>query len=253
MTDLTPHEAASAEDNWPYPERRYPTREDPDYLGSKGLSLALREMIRTELAGLKDLDVLDVGCGRKPFYPFFKAIARSYTGTDIMPDNPMVDRVCPVEALAVEDESADVVICLSVLEHVDDPAQAVRELYRVVRPGGVVFATTHGCFPWHPYPQDHWRWTQTGLPLLFRKYGGFREVRLFATRGSMSGIFFLLAHYVQMWTNQGRGWRVKQRLRVPLTRLVNRAGEYLDRKTPVLRDVERHVTAIPEFFVVARR
>jgi len=251
MTDLTPHEAA--EDNWPHPERRYPTTEDPDYLGSKGLSVALREMIRTELAGRSDLDVLDVGCGRKPFYPFFKPFARSYTGTDIMRDNPMVDKVCPVEALDVEDESADVVVCLSVLEHVDDPAQAVRELYRVVRPGGVVFATTHGFFPWHPYPQDHWRWTQTGLPLLFRKSGGFRDVRLFATRGTMSGIFFLLAHYVQIWTSQGRGWRVKQRLRVPLTRLVNRAGEYLDRKTPVLRDVERHVTAIPEFFIVARR
>jgi SAM-dependent methyltransferase len=250
MTDLA---ALAADDDWPFPERRQPTRDHPDYLGFRGLSLALREVIRSELPARGDLDVLDVGCGRKPFYPFFKPYARTYLGTDIMRDNPLVDRVCPVEALEVDDEWADVVLCLSVLEHVDDPAQAVRELYRVVRPGGVVLASTHGCFPWHPYPQDHWRWTQTGLPLLFTKYGGFGDVRLFATRGTMSGIFFLLAHYVQIWAGQGRGQRVKRRLRVPLTRLVNRAGEYLDRKTPMLRDVERHVTAIPEFFVVARK
>ncbi|MDT5295146.1 MAG: hypothetical protein QOJ76_2026 [Acidobacteriota bacterium] len=238
-------------DGWPFPNRRYPTPDDPDYLGSKGLSLALRKVIETELAGKSNLDILDVGCGQKPFYPFFKAVARSYVGTDITKDNPLVDRVCPVEALAVEDESADVVICLSVLEHVDDPAQAVRELHRVVRPDGVVFATTHGCFPWHPYPQDHWRWTQTGLPLLFERYGGFRDVRLFATRGTMSGIFFLLAHYVGLWSERGRYWR--QRVRRPLTIAVNRTGEYLDRKTPILHDVTQHVTAIPEFFVIARR
>ena len=237
---------------WPSHGRRYPKRDDPDYLGSRGVSLALRKVIETELAGKSDLNILDVGCGQKPFYPFFKPYARSYVGTDIIKDSPLVDKVCPVEALDVEDESADVVICLSVLEHVDDPAQAVSELYRVVRPGGVVFATTHGCFPWHPYPQDHWRWTQTGLPLLFTK-GGFGSVRLFATRGTLSGMFFLLAHYVQLWASRGRGRRFKQRARRPLTIAVNRIGEYLDAKTPILHDVNQHVTAIPEFFVIARR
>jgi 2-polyprenyl-3-methyl-5-hydroxy-6-metoxy-1,4-benzoquinol methylase len=237
--------------DWPFPGRRRPERDDPDYLGSKGLSAALRHVISKELAGKRDLDILDVGCGQKPFYPFFHPYARSYVGTDIMKDNPMVDRVCPVEALAAEDESADVVLCLSVLEHVDDPGQSVKELSRVVRPGGVVFATTHGCFPWHPYPQDHWRWTQTGLPLLFQRHGEFSSVELFATRGTMSGIFFLLAHYVHLWAGRGRHWRT--RVRRPLTILVNRAGEYLDARTPVLWDVNQHVTAIPEFFVIARK
>jgi hypothetical protein len=38
-----------------------------------------------------------------------------------------------------------------------------------------------------------------------------------------------------------------------MTRLMNRTGEYLDARTPVLRDVKQHVTAIPEFFVIARK
>jgi SAM-dependent methyltransferase len=250
---MSKHAPLAENDNWPFPARRYPTPDDPDYLGSKGLSVALRDVIRTELAGRSELDILDVGCGQKPFYPFFKSLARSYVGTDIIEGNPMVDRVCPVEALDAGDDSADVVICFSVLEHVNDPAQAVRELHRVVRPDGVVFASTHGCFPWHPYPQDHWRWTQTGLPLLFQNQGGFRSVALFATRGTMSGIFFLLAHYVHLWAERGYFYTVKRRLRKPLTILVNRAGEYLDARTPMLRDLEQHITAIPEFFVIARK
>jgi SAM-dependent methyltransferase len=236
--------------NWPFPERRFPRSDDPDYLGSKGLSVFLRQVIATELAGKRDLDILDVGCGRKPFYPFFQPFARSYIGTDILTDNSLVDKVCPVEELAVPDESADLVLCLSVLEHVNDPRKSVSELARAVRRGGQVWASTHGCFPWHPYPQDHWRWTQTGLELLFRGTGVFASTRVFATRGSLSGIFFLLAHYGYSWASQTR-WRMP--IRGAVTRALNVVGERLDRWTPGLRDLRRPVTAIPEFFVIAER
>lgn len=235
---------------WPYPERRNPHPSDPDYLGARGLSRFLQQAIATELVGLKDLDIVDVGCGRKPFYPFLAPYSRSYTGTDIIADSPLVDRVCPSEQLDLPDACADLVLCLSVLEHVNDPIQSVKELARVVRPNGVVFASTHGCFPWHPYPQDHWRWTQTGLPILFRQHGGFTRVRLHATRGSMSGIFFLLAHYVYNWASQ-KPWRL--RFRSLLTRSINRIGQRIDERTPTLKNPERHVTAIPEFFVIARK
>lgn len=44
-----------------------------------------------------------------------------------------------IEALTIADNSFDVVICLHVLEHVDDRA-AIGELYRVLRPGGLLIA-----------------------------------------------------------------------------------------------------------------
>lgn len=236
--------------DWPFPGRRYPKPDDPDYLGAKGLSKGLRKAIELELTGKKELSILDVGCGQKPFYPFLKPFAKSYIGTDIIKDSPLVDKVCPVEDLDIEDGWADLVLCLSVLEHVSDPIKSVRELYRVVKPDGVVFASTHGCFPWHPYPQDHWRWTQTGLPLLFKEHGGFSSVHIFATRGTLSGCFFLLAHYTYGWAS---GNIIKRPLRYPLTSLVNIMGEFLDKMTPGLHDINRHVTAIPEFFVIAKK
>lgn len=236
---------------WPFAERRFPTPDNPDYLGSKGLSAGLQKAIQLELKEKSDLNILDVGCGHKPFYPFLKPYTKNYLGTDIIKDNPQVDIVCPAENLQIEDSWADLTLCLSVLEHVDDPMQVVRELSRVTKPNGIVFASTHGCFPWHPYPQDHWRWTQTGLPLLFTRYGGFTDINIFATRGTFSGIFFILAHYLYSWSVTGGAFR--QSLGKPLVRGVNRFGEYMDTRNKEMADIARHVTAIPEFFVIAKK
>ena len=80
-----------------------------------------------------------------------------------MPVNKHADLHGSIDAIPVEDASFDLVLCLQVLEHVPDPAAAIRELRRVVRPGGRVLLTTHGVYPYHPNPEDLWRWTHEGL------------------------------------------------------------------------------------------
>jgi SAM-dependent methyltransferase len=62
---------------------------------------------------------------------------KSYVTADLFAPN--VDRKENIEALTIEDAAFDVVICLHVLEHVNDKA-AIAEIYRVVRPGGVLIA-----------------------------------------------------------------------------------------------------------------
>ncbi|MQY06396.1 methyltransferase domain-containing protein [Actinomadura macrotermitis] len=62
--------------------------------------------------------------------------------------------VADVHALEYPDDSFDVVHAHQVLQHVADPVQALREMRRVCRPGGVVAArdADYGGMFWHPAP-----------------------------------------------------------------------------------------------------
>jgi 2-polyprenyl-3-methyl-5-hydroxy-6-metoxy-1,4-benzoquinol methylase len=60
------------------------------------------------------------------------------------------------------------VVCTEVLEHVLDPFAAVREIGRLLEPGGLVFATTPFNFRIHGPLPDCWRFTEHGLRVLFR-------------------------------------------------------------------------------------
>jgi demethylmenaquinone methyltransferase/2-methoxy-6-polyprenyl-1,4-benzoquinol methylase len=72
------------------------------------------------------------------------------------------------EALPFGDESFDALTFTYLLRYVDDPAATMRELARVVRPGGRVASLEFGVPPWPP-AYAAWRlYTAVGLPALGR-------------------------------------------------------------------------------------
>jgi SAM-dependent methyltransferase len=76
-------------------------------------------------------------------------------------------------ALSFPDAAFDFCISDQVLEHVEgNPFDAVRESFRVVRPGGFVVHTTCLLNPIHREPGDFWRFTPDALALLCRSAGG---------------------------------------------------------------------------------
>lgn len=66
---------------------------------------------------------------------------------------------------------ADLVICEQVLEHVRDPYLAVRNLARLVHPEGLVLVSTPFLVRLHGSPEDHWRFTPSGMRLLLEAGG----------------------------------------------------------------------------------
>jgi ubiquinone/menaquinone biosynthesis C-methylase UbiE len=64
----------------------------------------------------------------------------------VMDDAPIDGRLqfiqADAQAIALPSSSVDTVICCETIEHVRDPRSAVRELARVLRPGGRLFLTT---------------------------------------------------------------------------------------------------------------
>ena len=76
-------------------------------------------------------------------------------------------------ALNFADATFDACVSDQVLEHVEgNPFDAVRETFRVVKPGGFVVHATCLLNPVHREPGDFWRFTPDALALLCRSAGG---------------------------------------------------------------------------------
>lgn len=227
-------------DDWPGRDHREPPRGIPGW----SIRRPLAEWLRAEGLGAHGKRVLDVGCGVKPYYPFFADVASEYVGVDAV-ENPMADLRGLVEALPVEDASFDVVLCTQVLEHCGDPAQAVRELRRVTRPGGRVLASTHGVQVYHPSPTDYYRWTHEGLRMLFTNSADWSELTVIPAAGTASALAMLIGMYVEI------ALRRSVLARAPVYAL-NRIGAALDARVARLRDpvpgsliANLHVVAVP--------
>src|SRR3954469_25888116 len=178
---------------WPGEERRHPPLTSPTWAVRAPLATWLESQARIG----DRYRVLDVGCGPKPYYPFFAERASEYVGVDVV-ENPDAELRGPVEALPVEDGSFDVVLCTQVLEHCDDPVQAVRELRRVTAPGGRVLASTHGVQVFHPSPHDYWRWTHEGLRRLFAENASWGELGVSPAGGTAACLGMLLGTFVEI-------------------------------------------------------
>ena len=94
----------------------------------------------------RDARLLDVGCGGAWIGDHFD----DYTGIDVSPEAVEAARsrgrqvllVDGDEPLPFDEESFDGVVLKDVLEHVANPVTLVREVRRVLRPGGRVFASS---------------------------------------------------------------------------------------------------------------
>jgi len=123
---------------------------------SKGSERAgLAEMRRNLIAGASG-DVLEIGGGTGANLGYYGAGVESVTITE--PEPPMLKRLqrkareqnshatvlrAPAEDLPFEDASFDTVVSTLVLCGVDDQPRAVRELRRVLRPGGRLMFIEH--------------------------------------------------------------------------------------------------------------
>ncbi|MFI5371694.1 MAG: class I SAM-dependent methyltransferase [Candidatus Eisenbacteria bacterium] len=146
------------------------------------------ERVRGELYG----DLLDVGCGSRPFAPVLAGRVRHYWGVDL-PGSTAVDpddapdAWARAEMLPVRDGSMDVVLALAMLSYLQVPDLMLREARRVLRPGGLVAIEFLAMGPPWNAPFDFWRFTRFGAEVLLRR-NGFVPVRCVPIGGLMGRV-----------------------------------------------------------------
>jgi SAM-dependent methyltransferase len=156
------------------------------------LDYAIRDFVRSAAQFRPGGTVLDAGAGESRFATCFAN--HFYVALDSCVGDPSwdyrkIDVWADLAALPVASESADMVINTQVLEHVRNPEPVIREIYRVLKPGGRLYLTAPQGWPEHQQPNDFFRFTRYSLKSLFEK-AGFRHVEI----ASLGGYFHYLGH-----------------------------------------------------------
>jgi len=112
--------------------------------------------------------------------PYVKKV--NYRILDAVPDyNP--DIVGDIHNLPFADNTKEAIICIAVLEHVENPIKAVDELYRSLKPGGKVLIYVPFLYYYHAhkgYYGDYWRFTYDTMVVFGKKFSSYEieHVRL---------------------------------------------------------------------------
>jgi SAM-dependent methyltransferase len=94
---------------------------------------------------------------------------KAYTGVDKR-SGPGVDQVADVEALPFADASVGTVLAFNLFEHVARFWKGLDEVWRVLRPDGVLLMSCPFYFHIHAYPGDYWRFTPEAMKLLLERF-----------------------------------------------------------------------------------
>lgn len=129
---------------------------------------------------------LDLGCGGSRLHPRMLRI-------DIDPAG-RPDCLGSAERLPFADGSLRVIVSQEVFEHLPDPWAAIREVRRVLAPGGLLYLQTPFIIGYHPGPSDYWRFTDEGLERLIRS-AGLEIERLETAVGAGAGMYRIVTEF----------------------------------------------------------
>jgi SAM-dependent methyltransferase len=125
-------------------QRAYGQDYQPSLVDRFGVWLSARQ-IRKYVGSLTGKQLGDFGCGyhaafvRKVLLELERAVLVDFALAPALKSLPKVtaiEGILPGVLEQVPTASLDIVLCISVLEHLWDPLAALQECYRIVRPGG---------------------------------------------------------------------------------------------------------------------
>lgn len=177
--------------------------------------------------------VLDAGAGEAPYRPLFAHcdyLTQDWSASP-HPGARSADIVADLAALPLPDGGLDLVVCTEVLEHIAEPARALGEIARVLRPGGQVLLTVPFVVELHEEPHDYYRYTPYALDRLLTG-AGFTEARVRPLTGWYSTLAHTLRHNALATRDPvapSRATRALSFVILVLSDLLRRVAPHLDR------------------------
>ncbi len=147
----------------------------------------------TEIA--KEKTILDIGGGER-FTKWLSGYRNLFENSDYktmdFDNSTRADIVGDIHKIPLENECIDAIICSSVLEHVENPITAMKEIHRILKKNGKLFVHVPSIYPYHArkgHYHDYWRFFDDTINLLFKDFSKVEFVK----RGAYfkAGFFFL--------------------------------------------------------------
>lgn len=171
----------------------------PLFAHNWAIKRAVRLKVEDALAAYAHGRLIDIGCGEKPYARFLRGRVTEHFGIDLA-DGPLgtaaLDRIGTAYETHEPDASADTVLHTQVLEHLEEPADAVQESMRILRPGGHLVLSTDFAWHLHAPPRDFFRYSPYGLRYLFEQ-AGFQVLTVKPVTGAWFLIFQEAAYAVR--------------------------------------------------------
>ena len=198
---------------------------------------------RSILQALKDAlsnfegDFLDVGCGQMPYRPLIMKEGKvsKYVGMDFeagsYAERQRPDLIWDGRQIPLDANSIDSAMATEVLEHCPDPSLVLKEIYRVLKPGGAFFLTVPFLWPLHDIPYDEFRYTPFAMERMLLE-AGFDQVEL----NALGGWDASLAQMLGLWV---RRRPMNETQRVWMSRILYPFYRYLLRKDKAPQSLEQ--------------
>jgi SAM-dependent methyltransferase len=126
-------------------------------------SRVIRREIRSLMDELGGKRGLNLGCGDTTW-------GLNVVNLDLV-RTPAVGVIGDALALPFAAGSFRLVLSQEMVEHVADPFRAVREMARVLGPGGKLYLQAPFIIGYHPGPEDYWRFSRAGMRRLVEQAG----------------------------------------------------------------------------------
>ncbi len=135
-----------------------------------------------------------------------KLILNIGSGTKKLGDNvlnidigifPNVNVVGDGSIMPFQDNSFDGVLNIAVLEHVKNPKEVIKEMYRVLKKGGEIYVEIPFLQHYHGYPSDYQRYTLQGIENLF---SDFKKIESGVCVGPSSALLAIFSEWVTLFS-----------------------------------------------------
>jgi len=143
--------------------------------------------------------LLDLGSGNNPYYHMFKDRISNY----ITLDYPQKSRVAlhkkpnlyaDGQKICLRSNSIDTCLCTGVMEYINYPDKLVREINRILKPGGMAYFSVPLLYPVHHDKIDYFRFTRNGIKIILER-NGFKVSSILKMGGFWVFVIQMFTHY----------------------------------------------------------